>query len=126
MSRGLTFMSEMTQHIGPGPAEPETGDEPRAEPSVIRGTDLRQQLRWVPLAAGLMALVIGVGYIIEGLLPSFYDRRLRGLSEIAPGTLVSLTRTTDIIIGLLLLMLSHALRRRKRRAISADRKTSLR
>lgn len=112
-------MSEMTQHIGPGPAEPETGDELRAEPSVIRGTDLRQQLRWVPLVAGLMALVIGIGYIVEGLLPSFYDRRLRGLSEIAPGTLVSLTRTTDIIIGLLLLMLSHALRRRKRRAWAA-------
>jgi lysyl-tRNA synthetase class 2 len=66
-----------------------------------------------------MALVIGVGYIIEGLLPSFYDRRLRGLSAIAPGTLVSLTRTTDIIIGLSLLLLSHALRRRKRRAWAA-------
>jgi lysyl-tRNA synthetase, class II len=112
-------MSEMTEHIGPGPAEPETGGEQQAEPSVIRGTDLRQQLRWVPLAAGLMALVIGVGYIIEGLLPGFYYRRLRGLSDLAPGTLVSLTRTTDIIIGLLLLMLSHALRRRKRRAWAA-------
>src|SRR5215469_1401149 len=112
-------MSDMTQHIGPGPAEPETGDEPQAEPSVIRGTDLRQQLRWVPLTAGLMALVIGLGYIVEGLLPSFYDRRLRGLSYLAPGTLVNLTRTSDIIIGLLLLMLSHGLRRRKRRAWAA-------
>ncbi len=111
-------MSEMTEHIGPRPAEPETGDE-RAEPSVVRGTDLRQQLRWVPLVAGLITLVIGVGYIIEGLLPSFYDRRLRGLSDLAPGTLVSLTRTSDVIIGLLLLMLSHGLRRRKRRAWAA-------
>jgi lysyl-tRNA synthetase class 2 len=111
-------MSEMTEHIGPRPAEPETGGE-RAEPSVIRGTDLRQQLRWVPLVAGLITLVIGVGYIIEGLLPSFYDRRLRGLSDLAPGTLVSLTRTSDVIIGLLLLMLSHGLRRRKRRAWAA-------
>jgi lysyl-tRNA synthetase class 2 len=112
-------MSEMTEQIGPGPAEPETGHERRAEPSVIRGTDLRQQLRWVPLAAGLMALVFGVGYIIEGLPPTFYDRRLRGLSALVPGTLVNLTRTTDVIIGLLLLMLSHALRRRKRRAWAA-------
>ncbi|HTZ91529.1 MAG TPA: phosphatidylglycerol lysyltransferase domain-containing protein [Streptosporangiaceae bacterium] len=118
MSRGLTFMSEMTEHSGPRPAEPEAGGE-RAEPSVIRGADLRQQLRWVPLAAGLITLVIGVGYIIEGLLPSFYDRRLRGLSDLAPGTLVSLTRTSDVIIGLLLLMLSHGLRRRKRRAWAA-------
>ena len=111
-------MSEMTEHSGPRPAEPEAGGE-RAEPSVIRGADLRQQLRWVPLAAGLITLVIGVGYIIEGLLPSFYDRRLRGLSDLAPGTLVSLTRTSDVIIGLLLLMLSHGLRRRKRRAWAA-------
>jgi lysyl-tRNA synthetase class 2 len=112
-------MSEMTEPSGPGPAEPVTGDERPTEPSVVRAADLRQQLRWVPLTAGLMALVIGVGYIIEGLLPHLYHRRLRGLSDLAPGTLVSLTRTTDIIIGLLLLMLSHGLRRRKRRAWAA-------
>jgi lysyl-tRNA synthetase, class II len=119
VSRGLTYMSEMTEPSGPGPAEPTTGDERRREPSVARGTDLRQQLRWVPLVAGLMAFVIGLGYIIEGLLPSLYHRRLRGLSDLAPGTLAPLTRTTDIIIGLLLLMLSHALRRRKHRAWAA-------
>jgi lysyl-tRNA synthetase class 2 len=113
-------MSEMTEPSGPGPAEPTTGDERRREPSVVRGTDLRQQLRWVPLATGLMALVIGLGYIIEGLLPVLYHRHLRGLSDIVPGTLVNnLTRTSDIIIGLLLLMLSHGLRRRKRRAWAA-------
>jgi lysyl-tRNA synthetase, class II len=119
VSRGLTYMSEMTEPSGPGPAEPTTGEERRREPSVVRGTDLRQQLRWVPLAAGLMALVIGLGYIIEGLLPGLYHHRLRGLSDLAPGTLAPLTRTTDIIIGLLLLLLSHGLRRRKRRAWAA-------
>jgi lysyl-tRNA synthetase, class II len=120
VSRGLTYMSEMTHHSGPGPAEPITGaDERRAEPAVVRGTDLRQQLRWVPLTAGLAALIIGLGYIAEGLLPGLYHRRLRGLSDLAPGTLANLTRTTDVIIGLLLLMLSHGLRRRKRRAWAA-------
>jgi lysyl-tRNA synthetase, class II len=112
-------MSEMTEPTGPAPAEPITGEEQRREPSVVRGTDLRQQLRWVPLVAGLMAFVIGVGYIIEGLLPGLYHKHLRGLSDLAPGTLANLTRTTDIIIGLLLLMLSHGLRRRKRRAWAA-------
>jgi lysyl-tRNA synthetase class 2 len=112
-------MSEMTEPSGPGPAEPTTGDERGREPSVVRGTDLRQQLRWVPLAAGLTAFVIGLGYITEGLLPGLYYRRLRGLSAIAPGTLANLTRTTDVIIGLLLVMLSHGLRRRKRRAWAA-------
>ena len=120
MSRGLTFLSEMTDHSGPGPAEPITGEHERqAEPAVVRGTDLRQQLRWVPLTAGLTALIIGLGYIAEGLLPGLYHRRLRGLSDLAPGTLANLTRTSDVIIGLLLLMLSHGLRRRKRRAWAA-------
>jgi lysyl-tRNA synthetase, class II len=119
VTRGLTYMSEMTEPSGPGPAEPTTGDERGREPSVVRGTDLRQQLRWVPLAAGLTAFVIGLGYITEGLLPGLYYRRLRGLSAIAPGTLANLTRTTDVIIGLLLVMLSHGLRRRKRRAWAA-------
>ena len=120
MTRGLTYMSEMTDHSGPMPAKALTGDdERRSQPSVVRGTDLRQQLRWVPLTAGLAALIIGLGYIVEGLLPSLYHRRLRGLADLAPGTLVNLTRTTDVIIGLLLLMLSHGLRRRKRRAWAA-------
>ncbi len=35
---------------------------------------------------------------------------------VVPGTVAALTRTADIIIGLLLLMLSHGLRRRKHRA----------
>ena len=113
-------MSQMRDHSGPGPAEPLTGaSERQAEPAVVRGTDLRQQLRWVPLTAGLAALIIGLGYVVEGLLPGLYHRRLRGLSYIAPGTLANLTRTTDVIIGLLLLMLSHGLRRRKRRAWAA-------
>jgi lysyl-tRNA synthetase class 2 len=119
--RGLTLLSEMTDHSGPVPAEPETGDDERqSQPLVVRAADQRQQLRWVPLTAWLMALVIGLGYIVEGLLPHLYHRRLRGLSDLAPGTLVSLTRTTDVIVGLLLLMLSHGLRRRKRRAWAAS------
>src|SRR5258708_39529461 len=92
-------MSEMTEHSGPGPAEPTTGEERQREPSVVRGTDLRQQLRWVPLAAGLMAFVIGVGYIIEGLLPGLYYRRLRGPSATAPGTLANPSRTTPAVTG---------------------------
>jgi len=112
-------VSEMMESNGSGAKTQTEIREWPAEPAVVRGTDLRQQLRWVPLCAGLMAFVIGVGYIVEGLLPHLYHRRLRGLSDIVPGTLVNLTRTTDVIIGVLLLMLSHGLRRRKRRAWAA-------
>jgi lysyl-tRNA synthetase, class II len=120
VSRGLTYLSEMTHHSGAGPAEPITGEQERLpEAAVARGADLRQQLRWVPITASLATLIIGLGYIAEGLTPGLYHRRLRGLSDIAPGTLANLTRTTDVIVGLLLLMLSHGLRRRKRRAWAA-------
>jgi lysyl-tRNA synthetase class 2 len=93
--------------------------EHAVEPAVARAADLRQQRRWVPLSASLLGLVIGLGYIIQGLSPHLYHRRLRDLSNIVPGTLINLTRTTDVIIGVLLLMLSHGLRRRKRRAWAA-------
>ena len=36
-----------------------------------------------------------------------------------PGTLTNVTRIADVIIGLMLLMLAHGLRRRKRRAWQA-------
>jgi lysyl-tRNA synthetase class 2 len=110
----------MTDQSGSVPPRTQSSVVERPEqPSVNRGVDLRQQLRWVPFGAGLLALVIGLGYIIQGLVPHLYHRRLRGLSDILPGTLINLTRTTDVIIGVLLLMLSHGLRRRKRRAWAA-------
>ena len=53
-------------------------------------------------------------------MPSLYAHyRLHRTVDLAPGTLTNLTRTADVIIGLLLLMLSHGLRRRKRRAWQA-------
>jgi lysyl-tRNA synthetase class 2 len=60
-------------------------------------------------------LLIGLADIIEGVAPEFYVRsRLHQLTEVT-----NLTRTADVIIGLLLVMLSHGLRRRKRRAWEA-------
>src|SRR5258708_4792070 len=105
-------MSEMTDHSGPGPAEPRTGDDARH--SGGRALDRRQLRRWVPLSAGVTSFVVGVGYIAVGVNPGLTERRLKGLSYLG-----SLTRTADIIIGLLLLMVSHGLRRRKRRAWEA-------
>ena len=105
----------MTDHSGTAPAEHRTGHgEPPSPDPGVRSIDRRQRRRWVPLSAGLMSLAIGLGYIVEGVLPGLTERRLRGLSYLG-----SLTRTADIIIGLLLLMVSHGLRRRKRRAWQA-------
>ena len=45
--------------------------------------------------------------------------RLHRLNSMIPGTLNDVTRSADVLIGLMLLMLAHGLRRRKRRAWQA-------
>jgi lysyl-tRNA synthetase, class II len=113
VTRGLTYLSEMTDQSGPETAAPDHG--PGARPP-----DRRHQRRWVPVTAALLALLIGLSYIIEGfrtrVLYSHLKHPLQRLTEIAPGLLSIVPRVADVIIGLLLLMLSHGLRRRKRRA----------
>jgi lysyl-tRNA synthetase, class II len=107
-------LSEMTDQSGPGPAEPTDGEHERPAGSPLaRAADRRQQRRWVPLAAGLISFVLGLFYIVSGVSPNFHYR-FRGFDYLG-----SLTRTADIVIGLLLLMVSHGLRRRKRRAWEA-------
>ncbi|HVB46041.1 MAG TPA: phosphatidylglycerol lysyltransferase domain-containing protein [Streptosporangiaceae bacterium] len=80
--------------------------------------DRRQQRRWVPVAAGWLVFLVGVADIIEGVTPltSHIHIRLTRIAHVVPGTVAGLTRLVDVIIGLLLLMLSHGLRRRKHRA----------
>ena len=74
----------------------------------------------MPVAAGWLALLIGLADVAEGAVPGMYAQyRLHRIGDLAPGTLTNLTRTADVITGLLLLMLSHGLRRRKRRACQA-------
>jgi lysyl-tRNA synthetase, class II len=120
VSRGLTHLSEMINRSGLPPAEPITEDEELSSPEpAARALDRRQERRWVPLLTGLMAMVIGLGYIVEGVDPGLFHHRFGKIQTLAPGTIVNLTRVTDVIIGLLLLMLSHGLRRRKRRAWAA-------
>jgi lysyl-tRNA synthetase, class II len=149
VTRGSTYLSEMTDRDGPGvtkptshpapglesgPAADEAAPEERPRPGFLavaekvaaqgfhvrpapRPIDRRHQRRWVPVVAALLSLLIGVAYVIEGARPAlFIQYRLHKITELAPGLLTQLSRTADVIVGLLLLMLSHALRRRKHRA----------
>ncbi len=137
MTRGSTYLSEMTDRSGPEPGEPQTGGtaqdtDARAEneaaaetaaadrQSAARPPDRRHNRRWVPVVAALLSLLIGLTYILEGfrtrVIYSHLKHPLHRLTEIAPGLLSIVPRVADVIIGLLLLMLSHGLRRRKRRA----------
>src|SRR5262252_5424040 len=110
-------MSEATQ---PG-ALPAVGD--RAEhvrPQPGRGPDRRQKRRWVPITAGWLCLLIGLADVVSAVIPRLQlVHRLHRITPFVPGVLTNVTFTADVIIGLLLLMLSHGLRRRKRRAWQA-------
>jgi len=85
-----------------------------------RPPDRRSQRRWVPVTAGWLCLLIGLADIVEVIRPGLlYTSRLSRIHQFVPGTLVNVTHTVSVIIGLLLLMLSHGLKRRKRRAWEA-------
>jgi lysyl-tRNA synthetase, class II len=100
----------------PDPAQKLAAQKPPAR--AARGVDRRQQRRWVPVTAGLMMFLLGLADVTLGVTAPTNDlhARLQRLPVVVPGTVAVLTRTADIIIGLLLLMLSYGLRRRKHRA----------
>ncbi len=109
----------------------ETDGSPAAVPPAAGGAahgtaarlpDRRRRRRWVPLTTGWLCLLIGLSDIIRVAVPSFHHlmvHRLHRLVPFVPGVLTNVTNTADVIIGLLLLMLSRGLRRRKRRAWQA-------
>jgi lysyl-tRNA synthetase class 2 len=72
----------------------------------------------VPTTAGWLSLIIGIYNILGVLAPQFHER-LHRIGKVVPGGLTNAARAADVITGLLLIMLAHALRRRKRRAWQA-------
>jgi lysyl-tRNA synthetase class 2 len=78
----------------------------------------RGQQRWIPPIASLLCLLIGLSDVLAIFSPGFHAR-LHRINTYVPGTLTNAARSTDVIVGLLLMMLSHGLRRRKRRAWQA-------
>jgi lysyl-tRNA synthetase class 2 len=78
----------------------------------------RRQRGWVPTLAGWLCLLIGLYNVLGVLSPGFHER-LHRIGRVMPGGLTNAARTAEVITGLLLIMLAHALRRRKRRAWQA-------
>src|SRR5216683_2748228 len=100
------------------PAAGDEGEQTRPEPG--RGPDRRQRRRWVPITTGWLCLLIGLADVVSVVIPRLQlVHRLHRITPFVPGVLTNVTFTADAIIGLLLLMLSHGLRRRKRRAWQA-------
>jgi lysyl-tRNA synthetase, class II len=119
--RGLIDMSERSQNkLASLVADPPADGASAAPGAFRRPPDRRHQRPWVPVTAAWLALLIGLADIIQVLLPGFYvHTHLHKLNHYVPGTLTNIPRVADVLTGLLLLMLSHGLKRRKRRAWQA-------
>jgi lysyl-tRNA synthetase, class II len=78
----------------------------------------RRGRAWVPGCAALLTALIGLSDILNIFRPDLANR-LHKINYLMPGTLTNVTRSADVLIGLMLLMLAHGLRRRKRRAWQA-------
>jgi len=90
--------------------EPKTGPPPgRANP---------RRRAWVPTVAALFCLLIGLSDVLTVFRPDL-NSRLHRVNAFVPGTLTNVTRSADVITGLMLLLLALGLRRRKRRAWQA-------
>jgi lysyl-tRNA synthetase, class II len=91
----------------------ERGDKAGAWP----GTGTKRRA-WIPGIASLLCLLIGLSDILA-IFKSDWHAKLHRIDAFVPGTLTNVQRSADVIIGLMLLLLSHGLRRRKRRAWQA-------
>ena len=80
--------------------------------------DRKRQRAWVPGTAALLTALIGLSDIL-GIFRPDLAHRLHRINYLVPGTLTNAARSADVLIGLMLLMLAHGLRRRKRRAWQA-------
>jgi lysyl-tRNA synthetase class 2 len=74
-----------------------------------------KHLAWLPGVAALLVFLVGVSDILTIFKPQLVDK-LHRIKPFVPGTLTNVTRTSDVIVGLLLVLLALGLRRRKRRA----------
>ena len=88
------------------PRDPGDGSQERKE---------ARRLTWIPTVAALLTFLIGVSDVVTVFKPNL-PQKLHKVNEVVPGTLTNVTHTSDVIIGLLLLLLARGLRRRKRSA----------
>jgi lysyl-tRNA synthetase class 2 len=71
--------------------------------------------RWVPRVAGLLTYGAGLLDLASALTPA-ENGRVKELTTVVPGAFTHAATAATVVSGLLLLMLAHSLRRRKRRA----------
>ncbi|KPC66114.1 membrane protein [Streptomyces chattanoogensis] len=68
---------------------------------------------------GTAGVVVGLLNLAAGVFPRFRHSRMHALAEVLPGAVSPLAAAASIVVGILLLLLAHGLKRRKRRAWGA-------
>ncbi|NUR84161.1 MAG: DUF2156 domain-containing protein [Nonomuraea sp.] len=71
---------------------------------------------WIPALAGHASLVIGLLDIVKAVAPRLEHTRMGQWSDLLPGTVTTVARATSLVVGIMLVMIAHALRRGKVRA----------
>jgi len=119
-------MPVVTERQDKPPARGTGGDRRAGEQHSSQPARRKGRRHLAPVAAGCLGMLIGLADIAGQLaaeLPDRYPQLARGVHEVnavAPGAgLATAVRVADVITGLLLLMLSHGLLRRKHRAWQA-------
>ncbi|MEV7377040.1 phosphatidylglycerol lysyltransferase domain-containing protein [Streptomyces lydicus] len=70
----------------------------------------------VPGFVGTAGVIVGLLNLAAGVFPRFRHSRMHAVAEVLPGAVSPLAAAASIVVGILLLLLAHGLKRRKRRA----------
>ncbi|MEU3662212.1 phosphatidylglycerol lysyltransferase domain-containing protein [Streptomyces sp. NPDC032940] len=70
----------------------------------------------VPVLVGRACTLVGLLNVAAGVFPRFRHSRMHALAEVLPGAFGPFAAALSLSAGVLLLLLAHGLRRRKRRA----------
>ncbi|MFB6958962.1 phosphatidylglycerol lysyltransferase domain-containing protein [Streptomyces sp. NPDC056309] len=70
----------------------------------------------VPALVGRACAVVGLLDIAAGVFPRFRHSRMHAMAEVLPGSFGPFAAALSLSVGVLLLLLAHGLKRRKRRA----------
>ncbi|PKV87053.1 phosphatidylglycerol lysyltransferase domain-containing protein [Streptomyces sp. TLI_146] len=88
------------------------GSVPAGARKVLRGP----RPETVPSLVGTAATFVGLLNIAAGIFPRFRASRMHAVTEVLPGTTGPFAAALALSTGVLLLLLAHGLKRRKRRA----------
>ncbi|WFB08150.1 phosphatidylglycerol lysyltransferase domain-containing protein [Streptomyces sp. LX-29] len=100
-------------------SEKQDGDKSDVVPGRARRLLRGPRPEAIPTVVGTACTLIGLLNLASGVFPGFRHSRFRALAEVLPGAVNPLAAAGSIVVGLLLLMLAHGLKRRKRRAWAA-------